>query len=111
MLLTAALASTMEIEALYTASLIDYESALPAALHSLGATAAEIGDALTRKRKAEEEKAKESEAAAEGVSIDNEAKKASVELQAAQVEKTRAETTATLKPPARPAAPGGGSSS
>lgn len=110
MLLTAALASTTEVEALYTAHLIDFESAIPAALHSLGATASEITDALTRKRELEEEKKKEAGVAAESASIDNAAKKAAVLLQEAQAEKTKAETTVTLNPPARPAAPGGDSS-
>lgn len=108
MLLTAALASTTEVQALYTAQLIDFESAIPAALHSLGATASEITYALERKRKLEEEKKKESDTAAEGTAIDNEAKRASVSLQEAQVEKTKAETTATLNPPERPAASASG---
>jgi len=54
-LVTAPLSSTTEIEALYNSQIIDFESALPAALHSLGSSANEITDALARRRKAEEE--------------------------------------------------------
>jgi len=48
---TAPLSSTSEVQALYTCGLIDYESALPAALHSLGSASEEISSALERKRK------------------------------------------------------------
>jgi uncharacterized membrane protein YgcG len=53
-LLTAPLASTAEVEALYTAGLIDIESALPCALHSLGSTASEIAGAVKRRREADQ---------------------------------------------------------
>jgi len=53
-LLTAPLASTAEVEALYTSGIIDIESALPAALHSLGASAVEIDGALLRRRTADD---------------------------------------------------------
>ena len=52
-LLTAPLASTAEVEALYTAGLIDIDSALPCALHSLGSTASEIAGAVKRRREAD----------------------------------------------------------
>ena len=52
-LLTAPLSSTAEVQQLFTAGLIDSESALPAALHSLGCSASEIEGALERRRKAE----------------------------------------------------------
>ena len=55
-LLTAPLSSTTEIEALYTAGLIDIDSALPAALHSLGASAVEIEGALKRRRELDKNK-------------------------------------------------------
>jgi len=48
---TAPLSSTSEVQALFTCGLIDYESALPAALHSLGSGSEEISSALQRKRK------------------------------------------------------------
>ena len=56
-LTTAPLAATSEVQALYTGGLIDFESAMPAALHSLGCSAEEIAAALDRKRKTEEEAA------------------------------------------------------
>ena len=48
---TAPLGSTSEVQALFTADLIDYETALPAALHSLGCSSEEVSSALARKRK------------------------------------------------------------
>ena len=52
-LLTAPLASTAEVQSLYEAGLIDVESALPAALHSLGATAVEVAGAIKRRKQAD----------------------------------------------------------
>lgn len=49
-LLTAPLASTAEVQSLYEGGLIDIESALPAALHSLGATAVEVAGAVKRRK-------------------------------------------------------------
>ena len=49
-LLTAPLCSTAELQSLYEGGLIDIESALPAALHSLGCTASEIAGAVKRRR-------------------------------------------------------------
>lgn len=56
MLLTAPLSATAEVEALFTAGLIDVESALPAALHSLGCSANEITEALKRRLQKEKER-------------------------------------------------------
>tara|TARA_B110000444_G_C18800830_1_gene577369 strand:- start:86 stop:604 length:519 start_codon:yes stop_codon:yes gene_type:complete len=53
-LLTAPLAATSEVQALYESGLIDIESALPAALHSLGSSAVEIEGALKRRRDADQ---------------------------------------------------------
>ncbi len=53
-LLTAPLASTAEIEQLFTNGIIDIESALPAALHSLGSTASEIAGAVKRRGTADQ---------------------------------------------------------
>jgi hypothetical protein len=50
---TAPLAATAEVQSLYQAQIIDYESAMPAALHSLGCSSEEIDAALERRRKAE----------------------------------------------------------
>lgn len=45
---TAPLASSEEVEKLFTAQIIDIETALPAALHALGATSDEVEKALER---------------------------------------------------------------
>ena len=52
---TSPLASTSEIQSLYTAGLIDFESSLPSALHSLGCSSEEISSALERRREVEKE--------------------------------------------------------
>ena len=49
-LLTAPLAASEEIEKLFTAGIIDIDSALPAALHALGATTDEVENALARSK-------------------------------------------------------------
>jgi hypothetical protein len=53
MLMTAPLSVVEEIERLFNAQLIDYETALPAALHSLGATPGEIDRAMERAKEKE----------------------------------------------------------
>ena len=53
-LLTAPLCSTTELQALFEAGVIDIESALPAALHSLGCTAVEIAGAVKRRKLADQ---------------------------------------------------------
>ena len=55
-LVTNPLSVAEEIEKLYTAQLIDYESALPAALHALGATTEEIEAAMARAKEKEDKK-------------------------------------------------------
>ena len=90
-LLTAPLAATTEVEALFTAGVIDIESALPAALHSLGASAVEIDGALKRRRKADQAgtdtKLMEAQTAAQLGDAD-------VQLKAAQTAKTQEEVEA-----------------
>jgi hypothetical protein len=54
-LLTAPLASTAEIDQLYSSGLIDISSALPAALHSLGSTASEVAAAVKRREAADKD--------------------------------------------------------
>lgn len=54
-LVTAPLTATAEVQALYEAKIIDYETAMPAALHSLGCSAEEIGSALDRRRALEKQ--------------------------------------------------------
>lgn len=53
-LLTAPLCSTAELQSLFEAGVIDIESALPAALHSLGCTAVEIAGAVKRRKLADQ---------------------------------------------------------
>ncbi len=88
-LLTAPLASTAEIEQLYSSGLIDIQSALPAALHSLGCTASEVAAAVKRR-----EAADQSGADAKLIEAQNNAKlgDADVALKGAQALKTAAET-------------------
>ena len=101
-LLTAPLAATTEVQALFEAGLIDIESALPAALHSLGASAVEIDGALKRRRQADktgtDTKLMEAQTAAQLGDADVQLKAAQtaktteeVEAVRAGVEKTRAE--------------------
>jgi hypothetical protein len=88
-LLTAPLCSTTELQALFEAGVIDIESALPAALHSLGATAVEIAGAVKRRKLADQAgtdtKLMEAQNAAKLGDAD-------VLLKAAQTGKTTAET-------------------
>ncbi len=87
-LLTAPLAATTEVQALFEAGIIDIESALPAALHSLGSSAVEIEGALKRRRKADKGAANtelmQAQTAAQLGDAD-------VLLKAAQTKKTEAE--------------------
>ncbi|MDA9633367.1 hypothetical protein N9S81_00345, partial [bacterium] len=55
---TAPLCSTAEVQALYAAQIIDYETALPSAMHSLGCSSASISSALERRRAEESKKRK-----------------------------------------------------
>lgn len=54
-LMVAPISANTEVQALYTSGLIDYETALPAALNSLGCSAEEIASAMDRRRKLERE--------------------------------------------------------
>ena len=101
-LLTAPLASTAEVESLFTNGLIDIQSALPAALHSLGCTATEIEGAMKRRREADkaggDSKLLEAQTAAQLGDADVALKAAQtlktqqeVESVKAQTEKTKAE--------------------
>lgn len=88
-LVTAPLCSTAELQSLFEAGIIDIESALPAALHSLGATAVDIAGALKRRRLADQNGAD-----TKLMEAQNAAKlgDADVLLKAAQTGKTQAET-------------------
>jgi len=56
-LVVAPLSANEEITQLFTSGLIDYETAIPAALHSLGCSAEEIASAMQRRRDAEAKEA------------------------------------------------------
>ena len=60
-LCTAPLSSTSEVQALYTSGIIDYQTALPSAMHSLGCSAASISAALERRKTDEIKKRKADE--------------------------------------------------
>ena len=88
-LLTAPLCSTAELQSLFEAGVIDIESALPAALHSLGCTAVEIAGASKRRKLADKNGTD-----TKLLEAQNQAKlgDADVLLKAAQTGKTTAET-------------------
>jgi len=112
-LVTAPLAVAEEIEKLYTAQLIDYETALPAALHSLGATTEEIEAAMERAKTKDDKKCQcEDEDRAmqkqdaelslgerkNGLATNGEKAKVDVEQAKANVAKTKKETSELGKP-------------
>ena len=115
MLMTAPISATSEVEQLYTAGLIDWKSALPASLHSLGCSANEITEALRRREEKEkegEEKAQRSaasEATAYDVSVVGiDQAKANVDATRAQTKKTEAETSRVGKGAGEEGGKGGG---
>ena len=91
-LIVAPLSATTEVEALYTSGVIDWESAIPAALHSLGSSAHEIQMAMQRRKKLEAETKEREKATA-----DNElgAGKAAIEVTIAQADQTKASAEQT----------------
>ena len=123
-LLTAPLASSAEVAALYQASLIDVQSALPVALHSLGSTASEIEAAMKRRLESDasgnDAKQLEAQTAAQLGEADSALKNAQTEAVRAGISKTKAEvgkinadTKKSLRdaqaPAATPASAGAGS--
>ena len=88
-LVTAPLCSTAELQSLFEGGIIDIESALPAALHSLGCTAVEIAGASKRRRQADQDGTD-----SKTLDAQNQAKlgDADVALKGAQTLKTTAET-------------------
>lgn len=118
MLVTAPLSAASEVQGLYEKGVIDYESALPAALHSLGCSANEITEALKRRR-AQQDVQGISDAAT--AASDNAVKAAQAEhtragipLIQAQTEKVKADTKLTSKKeadrPTEAPTPGSGAS-
>lgn len=113
-LLTAPLAATTEVQALYDSGIIDFESAVPAALHSLGSSAVEIECALKRRRKLDAEQ-KEAESAqketeSSAAKIELEVKQAGVGQTKANTEKTKADTALARKQATAPVASSSSSS-
>ena len=123
-LVTAPLCSTAELQSLFEGGVIDIESALPAALHSLGCTAVEIAGAVKRRRKADKDgtdtKLLEAQNSAKLGDADVLLKAAQTgkttaetEVVKQQVAKTKAETKKTLHdaaaPHVKPGATGAGS--
>jgi hypothetical protein len=96
MLVTAPLSAASEVQGLYEKGVIDYESALPAALHSLGCSANEITEALKRRRTQQdahgvsEAAALESENAVKAAQAEH--TRAGIPLVQAQTEKVKADT-------------------
>lgn len=113
-LVTSPLAAAEEIERLFTAQLIDRETALPAALHALGATSDEIESALERGKARDDKQCacedadrefqkndqklqlKEREA---GLATTKEKNRVDLEQAKANVDKTKKETTELGKKP------------
>ena len=95
-LLTAPLAATTEVQELFTAGIIDIDSALPAALHSLGGSAVEIEGALKRRRQADKNNPNadvmQAQTAAMLGEYDAQLKGAQTEKTTAEVEQVRANT-------------------
>lgn len=96
MLMTAPLSAASEVQGLYEKGVIDYETAVPAALHSLGCSANEITEALKRRRTQSDTQGVSDAATAES---DNAIKAAQAEhtragipLIVAQTEKVKADT-------------------
>lgn len=93
-LLTAPLSATTEIQALHDSGIIDIESALPAALHSLGASAVEIEGAMKRRREADrsgtDSKAIEAQMAAQVGDADSKLKAAQAAKTTEEIEAVRA---------------------
>lgn len=125
-LVTAPLSAADEIEKLYTAQLIDYENALPAALHSLGATQEEIEAAMKRAKEKDDKKCqcedddrefqkkdqelqlKEREA---GSDVTKQKNQVDLEQAKANVEQTKKQTQEIGKKPPASSSSGGSSSS
>jgi hypothetical protein len=121
MLVTAPLSAVSEVSELFEKGVIDTESALPAALHSLGCSANEITEALRRMRGQKDAQGLndaatlESDNALKSAQADH--TRAGIGLVEAQVRKTEADTKLSVanayktkkdadKPAPKPAAPG-----
>ena len=109
-LVTAPLTATAEVQALYAGGLIDYETAVPAALHSLGCTSQEIASALERRREADE-KEKALQAQRDSTEVDelrNRSKVAKLPVTAETAAPSKPAAKAAAKAPAKPQSDAGG---
>jgi len=110
-LLTSPLNSSEEVEKLFTSQIIDIETALPAAMHALGATADEVEAAVERSttKASEQKKLDDEERAFAKQDRDLNLKERTVGLEStkAAIEKTKKEAAGMVKP----SAGGGGASS
>ena len=108
-LVTAPISATSEVEALYNSGILDWKTAIPAALHSLGCTSTEITEALRRRQEQEDkaEKDKEGTKASDGETgkIASDQGRANVEQTKANTERTKAETARAAQPASRSAKP------
>jgi len=105
-LVTAPISATSEVEALYNSGILDWKTAIPAALHSLGCTSVEITEALRRRQEQEDKLEKDSQgtkaAESEAVKIADSQGRANVEQTMAATERTRAETKRPPQPEEQP---------
>jgi len=85
------LSSVTEVQGLFTSGIIDYETAIPSAMHALGCTEREIAHALERRRKLEKKLEAE--------------RKAEVEAEAAEAAASSSATTPAAKKPAAATTP------
>jgi hypothetical protein len=81
LLSTAPLAATEEVEKLYASGVIDIETAIPVALHSLGCSAEAIADAVVRRRRADAEQKKAEKAEAKAVAAEAEQREQNAEVE------------------------------
>ena len=120
-LLTAPLSAVTEIQALFDSKIIDIDSALPAALHSLGSSAIEIKGALKRRRdeldaSTERENAQldasveQTRAGTEQTKANTDLARANIDQTKANIDKTKADTSLAKKQAAAPVAAAGASS-
>ena len=112
-LMTAPLTAAEEVTALYTAQLIDLDTALPAALHSLGATPEEVEKALERAKEKEEKQCacedEEREWNKKDREINLKERDANLDATKANTEVTKKEASGMIKKPAASASSSGSS--
>ena len=101
MLVVAPLSACAEVTMLFEKGVIDAQTAIPAALHSLGCSASEISAALSRRKETDEARAASEQGEKEGNAANLNAE---VELKGAMAEKERANAKKLAKEASQPAA-------